>query len=443
MAQGLLLRENGYECDHGILYFAGSKTRVNIPFDKFLEDETREMITRACQLQQRSLSPPPLQNSPKCNGCSLAEICLPDETRLLYQNQGKAVSVYDKESTDVLVRKFFPNRDEKLPLYIQEQGAFVGKQNKVLKIYKSRELLNSIRIADISQLVLCGNVSISAQAIHLLCQEEIPIVHLSMGHWFYGCTQGIGLRNAYLREKQFQRASQSNSVLELARSIVSSKIENQRTLLRRNGCEVPKRVLNGMKQAMMNAREVETTESLLGVEGYAARIYFQEFSTMIKIPEFSDWDFNSRNRRPPKDPVNAMLSFGYALLTKETTIALLAEGFDPYWGFYHKPRFGRPSLALDLMEEFRPIIVDSAVITAINTTMIKRNHFIQTEAGCVMKPSSRKNLIKAYENRMDQLIIHPVFDYKCSWRRIIRLQAQLLARYIRGEINQYTPIKTR
>ena len=157
----------------------------------------------------------------------------------------------------------------------------------------------------------------------------------------------------------------------------------------------------------------------------------------------ADWEFQNRNRRPPRDPVNALLSFGYALLTKECTVALMGEGLDPWWGLYHQPRHGRPALALDLMEEFRPVVVDSAVITAINTGMVTAKDFVRSKAGCVLKDSGRKAFIRAYEARLDQLATHPLFDYRCSWRSLIRLQARLLARWLRGDVPSYQGITVR
>jgi CRISPR-associated protein Cas1 len=131
------------------------------------------------------------------------------------------------------------------------------------------------------------------------------------------------------------------------------------------------------------------------------------------------------------------------MLTKECTIALITEGLDPWWGFYHRPRHGRPALALDIMEPLRPAVVDSAVITAINTGMVAAGDFNTSKSACIMQPTARKALIRAYEARLDQLITHPVFDYKCSWRVIIRLQARLLARWLRGDVPAYASVTTR
>jgi CRISPR-associated protein Cas1 len=439
MAQGLLLRESGYQCDHGVLYFAGSRTRVDVPFTLELEQQTLGLIREAQQACSATTPPPPLEDSPKCNGCSLSGICLPDETCLLH----KRSDGQDKlETTEV--RQFFPARDDGLPLYVQEQGAMVCKIGKALVVWKQKEKLVTVRVADTSQLVLCGNVSVTPQTIHLLCEENVPIVHLSMGHWFYGLTQGMGLKNAYLQAAQFRVAADATRCLQLARQIVSAKIAAQRTFLRRNASGLPQQALDDLAQQDRNAKAAERIESLLGIEGLAAKVYFAHFSRMIKgdaLP--AEWDFRNRNRRPPKDPINALLSFGYAMLVKECTVALTAEGFDPYWGFYHQPRHGRPGLALDLMEEFRTPVADSAVIMAVNTGMVRKGDFETAKAGCAMKPAARKAFIQAYEGRLDQLVTHPVFDYRCSWRTVIRLQAKLLARWVRGEIESYAGMVTR
>jgi len=227
---------------------------------------------------------------------------------------------------------------------------------------------------------------------------------------------------------------------------VGQKAENQRTLLRRNGPAdaATDRAVRDIDSIAAQIPKCDSLQTLLGLEGSIAAIYFSRFSTLLKPRDFdSQWDFATRNRRPPKDPVNAMLSFGYAMLAKECTVALLTEGLDPYWGLYHQPRHGRPALALDIMEPFRPAIVDSAVISAINTGMVQKSSFETSASACLLKPDGRKAFIRAYESRLDQLITHPIFDYRCSWRTIIRLQARLLSRWFRGELPSYTGVTTR
>ena len=435
MAQGLLLREHGYRCDHGVLYFAGSRTRVDVPFTPELEARTRQLIHEAREAATRRDLPPPLEDSPKCNGCSLAGICLPDETLVLQQ--------VPPDPAAPEIRRLYPARDDALPLYVQEQGAFVGKSNDTLIIRKGHEELARSRLKDTSQLVLCGNISVSSQAVHLLCEAGIPIAHLSSGQWFYGITQGTSLRNAYDRAAQFAAAAQPDRCLAFAQDLVTAKGANQRTLLRRNG-HPPASALNDMAALIERVPQACALDRLLGYEGSVAAIYFKHFSGMLRPKDFdAQWEFTKRNRRPPLDPINAMLSFGYALLAKEGTVALLAEGLDPWWGLYHQPRHGRPALALDLMEPFRPLIVDSAVITAINTGMVRARDFTRSAAACMLNATGRKALIRAYEGRLDQLITHPLFDYRCSWRAVIRMQARLLARWFRGDIPKYESLVTR
>jgi len=171
---------------------------------------------------------------------------------------------------------------------------------------------------------------------------------------------------------------------------------------------------------------------LLGIEGMAARPYFQELPGLIKKPEAEagmSFDFEGRNRRPPKDPVNALLSLAYALLAKDLTIVLQAVGFDPFLGFYHRPRYGRPALALDLMEEFRPLVADSIVVNAINTGVVKPGDFRRRAGAVALSDTGRSRFLRAYERRMDELVTHPLFGYRISYRRLLEVQARLLGRY--------------
>jgi CRISPR-associated protein Cas1 len=436
MAQGMLLRESGYACERGVLYFEKSRTRVEIPLTQALERRTRELIELAHACASSDEEPLPLDHSRKCQGCSLAGICLPDETLVL---RGAEPDLEDG------IRRFYPPRDDAQPLYVQEQGARLGKSGETLEVTKGKETLLEARLIDVSQVVLCGSVQITSAAIHLCAERGIPVVHQSMGHWFYGITHGIGLRNAYDRASQFQKAADPSFCLRLAQSIVQAKGQNQRTLLRRNGRGDVDVALDEMARMLRQVEKTHNLQELLGVEGFIARAYFGEFARMLrpKEGEAFPFDMEGRNRRPPKDPVNACLSFAYALLVKECTVALMSVGLDPYWGFYHQPRHGRPAFALDLMEEFRSLVADSAVISAINNGMVGSGSFETNGVSWALNAEGRKSLIKAYELRMDQLITHPVFDYKTTWRRVVFVQAQLMARTLRGEIPRYPGIVTR
>jgi CRISPR-associated protein Cas1 len=218
---------------------------------------------------------------------------------------------------------------------------------------------------------------------------------------------------------------------------------NCRTLLRRNHADPSAVSLSELKQLARKAREAESIESLLGIEGTAARRYFGDFTGMLKGDGTTDFDLDGRNRRPPRDPINALLSFCYSLLSKELSLAVRSVGLDGMLGFYHQPHFGRPSLALDLMEEFRPVIADSVVIGAINNGIIQKDDFVRAAGAVALTQPARKRLILSFERRMDLLVTHPVFDYRISYRRVLEVQARLLSRVLLGELPHYPEFRVR
>ena len=209
---------------------------------------------------------------------------------------------------------------------------------------------------------------------------------------------------------------------------------------------LPEGVLYQLAIMRRRAGSAESLEQLLGIEGTAAREYFTHFARMFKPGDDEDapaFALTSRNRRPPRDPVNALLSFLYALLTKEMIVTLVGVGFDPYLGFYHQPRYGRPALALDLMEEFRPLVADSVAIGLINNGELRPSDFIARAGAVALTDSGRRRVIDAYERRLEILVTHPRFGYAVSYRRIFEVQARLLARFLLGEIESYPAFCTR
>ncbi len=210
-------------------------------------------------------------------------------------------------------------------------------------------------------------MQISAQAIREITARGIPVCHFSYGGWFHGITVGMAHKNVELRLAQFATAADRRASLPLARSFVVGKIKNSRTLLRRHFNEDADRILPRLAELAQKAASTANCESLLGIEGMAAKLYFSGFTTLFKTD--SVFDLDGRNRRPPRDPVNAMLSFVYAVLAKELTVTAYACGFDPLLGFFHRPRYGRPSLALDLAEECRPLIGNHAGCRLTSSTL--------------------------------------------------------------------------
>jgi len=271
--------------------------------------------------------------------------------------------------------------------------------------------------------------------------QQVPVCWFSYGGWFQGIAHGLPSKHVDLRRRQVAIAAQAG--LPIAQKMVEGKIRNSRTLLRRNSRSEVKPILEQLKATADQTAEVDTVESLLGVEGVAARLYFSRFSAMLKDDSLGTFDFQGRNRRPPRDPVNCLLSYAYSLLTKDLTAVALAVGFDPYLGVFHKPRFGRPALALDLAEEFRPLIADSTVINLINNGEIRENGFTVRAQGVALTQQGRRSFIAAYERRLDQEVTHPVYGYKITYRRVLEVQARMLGAYLLGEIPDYIPFMTR
>jgi CRISPR-associated protein Cas1 len=456
--QGIVLRDNGYECNEGIVYYAATRQRVRVEFDEALLTETLRLAEQARTTALAGVIPPPLVDSPKCPGCSLVSICLPGETNALLfpaaETDGQLMLFSSevgppKKPPQSEVRRLVTPRSELRPAYLETQGLRVGKSGEVLQVKEKDALRQEIRMGEISQLNLMGNIQISTQAVQSLCENEVPICYFSQGGWFYGITSGMNTKNVFLRRAQFRLADQEWFCLNLARKLVAGKIRNQRTMLLRNHVEPEARVLAEMKAMVESAEAATSLDELLGIEGNGARLYFGGFSGMIKVeaeeetPAVFRMDFEGRNRRPPKDAVNALLSLAYSILAKDFTITCYAVGFDPLIGFYHQPRFGRPALALDLMEPFRPLIADSAVINAINTRMVTPSDFVSAGDSVALKPSGRKAFYRSYEARMDTLVTHPLFDYRVSYRRLLEIQARLLARWIEGEVDDYAVFVTR
>ena len=447
--QALVLRESGFKCEQGILYFNATRQRVTVAIDDELISRTEAAVVLARKLTDLPRPPAPLVNSPKCPKCSLSAICLPDETNRCRASEGLGAEVTQ-------IRLPTTPRDDLRPLYLNTQGLCVGRKSELLQVKEQGKLIQEIRLREINQVNLFGNIQLSTQAMQALLELEIPLVLHSQHGYFYGMLQGTGLKNILLRREQFRLADDPRRSLEIAKALVVGKIRNQRVMLMRNHVSPPAEVLTELKRLVHKAERVERAESLLGIEGTAARIYFQHFAGMLKPggepldpgaalgepPRYS-FDFRARNRRPPRDPVNALLSLAYALLAKDLTITAAAVGFDPYLGFYHLPRPGRPALALDLMEPFRPLLADSAVITAINNRMVYPEHFVEAGRGVSLTASGRKAFFRAYEQRMDQLVTHPLFDYRVSYRRLLEIQTRLLARVVSAELNNYPAFVTR
>ena len=434
-AQCLVLRENGFECEEGVAYFVKSKKRVMVKFNDALMERTKDLIANLKVVAESGVMPSPLVDSPKCFRCSLASICLPDEINLLREMEMV-------EEPERKIRKLLPARDDEVPVYVIGQGQTVRKRGDRLEIWSKEGKVEEARLREISQVCLYGGVEITTPAVVELMQRGVPVLHFTHGGWFQGICLGTTHKNVELRIRQFEWATNPRRSLTIARGLVSGKIKNCRTLIRRNDPAVPRDVLERMAKLGRDAEGAGNAESLLGIEGAAAEAYFSRFSHLLKEEE-GGFTFENRNKRPPRDPVNTVLSYLYGILVKDLFVTLLSVGFDPYLGFYHRPRYGRPALALDMMEEFRPLIADSTAITLFNNAELSKRDFIRTGLGISLAAEGKKKVVGGYERRMQTEITHPIFGYTVSYRRILDVQARLLARVLSGEIKEYPAFCTR
>jgi CRISPR-associated protein Cas1 len=423
-----LLRANGYSCKSGRVYYRKTKSMVTLTWNDNLEAALDWTICQSRKLNGAPM-PPPLHNSEKCIRCSLNHVCLPDETLAL---DGKLEEP----------RRLHPGRDHAGVLYLTTPGCKLVKDGDNLRIWQRDQHHDTISAKDVSSVCIFGNAQMSTQVLTDFFHRGISVFYFTSGGWLRGVSMPLTTQNVLLRKQQFLKLSIPDFAIRIARGIVQSKIANQRTLLRRNRSDNLSETLDKLAVYREQAGDADSSETLRGIEGIAARIYWSGFATCLRSDN-SGMAMNGRNRRPPRDPVNAMLSYGYTLLMRDCYAAAAQVGLDPLFGGYHTVVPGRPALALDLMEAFRPLIVDSAVLRGVNERAFTKQDFISRPGSCVFKETARKNWIASYERRIDDMITHPAFGYRLSYRRVLHLEARLFARFLEGDISTYTPLTTR
>lgn len=432
-AQVLLLRENGFRCEEAAVFFAETRQRVRIEIDDAAEQRLATRVQEVIENSSREEPPAPLVDSPKCLRCSLVSICLPDEENLL------------RQASSNKPRRLVAADSSAKPLYLTIPGSFVRKDGGRFVLENEGKKQASKRIIDVSQLSVYGNVTLSAGVIRECHAQDIPIMWFSSGGWLSGYSVPNSGSWVQRRQSQYRLAGKNDEAIKIGRCFIEGKVRNQRTLLRRHtprSTDGVDSLLLQLKDLTSKIRLCGSTASLLGYEGTAARLYFSGLPALLRS-HGDEFDFVGRNRRPAKDPVNCLLSFAYALVVRDATVALIAAGLDPQVGFLHQPRFGRPSLALDLAEEFRPLLADSTVLMVINNGELRPNDFIRRGPTVGLRDSGRKRLILAYERRVAIELAHPVFGYKVSYRRAIELQARMLAAVVDGQHDRYVPLTPR
>ncbi len=359
-------------------------------------------------------------------------------------------------------------------LYLTEEYSFVRRDSEDMLLVQIPERRGKdgsapsparkehIPLVKIDEVVVLGEVTMTASALHLLLERNIEITFLSQYGQFKGRLSPPFSKNAILRMAQYRAHTDMSKRCELARRFVIGKLSNQRTMLQRyqrrqadaemrQAIEQMADLIGGlanlsvhhlpvMKQLASGDHRVEGTalETILGMEGAGSAAYFRYFGKLLSDPR--QWPFPGRVKRPPTDPVNSLLSFGYSLLTNKVASAVQLVGFDHFVGYLHSTVYGRPALALDLMEEFRPIIVDSVVLTMLNKRMLTLADFVVELGAYRLKDERRKVFFTHFEERLNEEVIHPLFGYKVTYRRCLELQARLLGKALTGEIDEYPPL---
>ena len=452
-AQAMLMEEAfGRPVPRGYQFHAGSRERVAVEFTDALRQKTREAITRCRELQVLDAPPEPLpaELRHRCFGCSLAPVCLPEE--ILYQIGHPKPTAGDAEAPPQIaeLKKVIPQSDVGAVLYLQEPGSSVGKRSEHLVIKKDGKETGRVPLHAVRQVVVCGNVQVSTQALETMATNEIGVSYVTGHGRFIGSFVPAPAKNVSLREAQFRKFGDPAVCLQLSKAVVRAKLANQRTLLMRSlrgedearGSHEP--AARGLYGLLAAVDDQASVDSVLGIEGQGAALYFGEFGRFLRpLPDGTRFDFTTRNRRPPRDPVNALLSFAYAMLAKDCFAAVCTVGFDPYKGFFHAGRHGKPSLALDLMEEFRPVIADSVVLTLINNESLTKADFITWQGACNLTEAGRRAFFAAYEQRKATEVTHPVYGYRMSYSRMLEVQARMLAAFVRGEVPSYTGFMVR
>lgn len=346
-------------------------------------------------------------------------------------------------------------------LYVTEQGATIGRRGERLVIEKGGHILEEVPLGQIDQLIIMGNVQMTTQATHTLVQNDIDVVYLSSRGTFRFRPEAGVSPHIQLRQAQMRRFDDMAFRLRLAQAIIDGKINNQRTILQRQLGRLDlrpgrstqpidpalfERSLAGMQNMQHAAQEARTLESLRGYEGKAAAYYFEAVRSLIAPA----WGFKQRDYYPPPDPFNALLSFAYTLVHKDSLTAVRLIGLDPYLGFFHEVHAGRPALAIDLMEEWRPVVADALVLELVNRGTLQPDRFVRTNntrRPVELGPESVQTVIQNYETRLANRHLHfmagPGTGGRATLRHCMELQARQVAQMILGQRDTFEPFRVR
>lgn len=328
-------------------------------------------------------------------------------------------------------------------VYVTQDDAFIGKTDERLSVKANKQNLLDVPLIKVDGVVVLGRATVSPAVVSELLNRHIPLSFLTGTGRYLGRLEPEMTKNIFVRAAQWKAAGNSEQAVHLVRGFVRGKLKNYRNALMRREREDSVRDLQSgitrLEQAIAPIDATTNIDSLRGLEGAGSAAYFGSFNQLIKS---SDFQFEARRRRPPTDPVNALLSLGYSLLRHDVQSAVNIVGFDPYLGYLHLERYGRPSLALDLMEEFRPLVVDAVVLSTLNKRLLALTDFTtEPVSGAVsLSKEGLKTFLRLYEQKKQSEFKHPVMGRKCTYQEAFEIQARLMAKYLMGEVEKYPPL---
>lgn len=422
--QTICLEEAGEEVDGAAIRFLDHNKTVNVLIDSDLRQRATDLVEETRRIANSKIAPEPLEDDSRCRSCSHISVCLPDERR------GEAVE-----------RRIVVSNPDSQVLHLTEQGSYASIRSGRIIVSKAGEKIATVPLERVNGIVVHGNIDLSSALIRELHWNRQAVVWCSSSGRAYGFTQPIESPNGLARARQGIEFADGR--LDVARELIAAKIHNQTVFLRRNGGLSPS--VARMKESLLELEGVSSLREIFGVEGEAAATYFGAFGSLLKEASLDSYSFNWAKRigRGANDPINVLLNYAYGLLQADCTKAILATGLDPHIGVLHSSNRNKPALTLDLMEEFRPVIADSVVVTIINKRELPKNAFTSVGGSIRLTPDGRRSLVRAYERRAQTKFTHPIFGYEVTWRRAIEIQARMLLGIVDGTQAKYVGVKVR
>lgn len=440
----LVEEQTGREVSEGRVRYHADNVLVHVPFDEAARAELEMAIGRARELQATVERPPVAENERLCVKCSLAPVCLPEEARL-----AAALTSDEPQPAERPTLRLFPSDDDRRTLHVITQGARVGRKGDRFEVSAPEEPAQLHPVHEVGQVVLHGFAQITTQALRLCAEQEVGVHWVTGGGRYMGAWVA-GMGSVQRRIRQYRALTDPELCLKLARRLAEARVRGQLSFLLRASREAGRDVrevreaIVGMRKLLSPMSRAASIDSLRGFEGGAGAHYFAALPHLV-VPEAGEaMRPDGRNRRPPRDRCNALLSYGYALLLKDVTNAILAVGLDPSLGFYHQPRSQAHPLALDLMELFRVPVVDLPVVASINRRQWDEHEDFQIAGQQVwLSDAGRKKFIGIYERRKADRWKHPVIGHSLTYSRLLELEARLLEKEWMGEGGLFARMRLR